>query len=310
MMSKQKTKTQTQSKKIPRRDVTGVFLLNKPLGLSSNQVVQKVRWLYRAEKAGHTGSLDPLASGLLPICLGEATKFSQYLLAADKHYDFTIRLGEVTTTGDKEGEVVATQPVPELSLQQLQEVVATFMGEISQVPPMFSAIKYQGQPLYKLARQGKEIEREARSITIHALKIVKMALPDVHLSVHCSKGTYVRSLAVDIGEKLGCGAHVTRLHRTAVGSIDGSEMLGFDALESMDELQRDHCLKPMDGFLEQMPIHCLLQESTRKIKLGQKIKAPAGVPENVLLRLFSFAGAFLGIGECVDGVITPKRLMR
>jgi tRNA pseudouridine55 synthase len=313
-MKNQKRITMTQRKKTKKRDISGVFLLNKPLGLSSNQALQKVRWLYSAEKGGHTGSLDPLATGLLPICLGEATKFSQYLLAANKSYDFTVKLGQVTSTGDVEGEVVTERSVPELSHEAIQAVVERFTGDISQVPPMFSALKHEGQRLYKLAREGIEVERAARPVSIFSLKINKVHLPSIHFSVNCSKGTYVRSLAVDMGEALGCGAHVTRLHRTAVGSISGDRMLELADLEAIPVeggfSERDALLEPIAGFLSQMPVQCLLADAARRIKTGQKIPVPPGLPVDVPLRVMSDSGAFLGIAELKGGLLVPKRLCR
>lgn len=301
-------------RKTKKRNISGVFLLNKPLGLSSNQALQKVRWLYGAEKGGHTGSLDPLATGLLPICLGEATKFSQYLLAADKRYDFSIELGKVTSTGDKEGEVVSEKSVPELTQDAIQAVIDTLTGDILQTPPMFSALKHKGQPLYKLARQGIEIDRAKRPVTVLSFEVKSMELPFVHLSVHCTKGTYVRSLAVDIGEKLGCGAYVTKLHRTSIGSIFGGRMMELADLESIAVdngfIQRDALLEPISDFLTQMPVQCLLADAARRIKTGQKIPVPPGLPNDTPLRIMSETGHFLGIAELKKGVLVPKRLCR
>lgn len=309
-----KEKKTTPKKKTPRRAVSGVFLLNKPLGLSSNQILQKIRWLYAAEKGGHTGSLDPLATGLLPICFGEATKFSQYLLLADKRYDFTIELGKVTTTGDSEGEVVTEKVVPTLDAAVIQAAIERFVGEIKQVPPMFSALKHKGQPLYKLAREGVEIERAARPVTIFSLEIRTVSLPYVELSVHCSKGTYVRSLAVDIGEALGCGAYVTRLHRTAVGAIGSDQMHRLEELEAISTDNgwgpRDALLQPIDDFLQDMPVQCLLADGVRRIKTGQKVPVPPGLPSEVPLRVVSEAGNFIGIAEIQKGLLVPKRLCR
>jgi tRNA pseudouridine55 synthase len=190
------------SPKIQRRHLSGVFLLNKPLGISSNAALQRVRWLYRAEKGGHTGALDPLASGLLPICLGEATKFSHYLLDSTKRYQTTIYLGHSTTTGDVEGDVLFEQAVPELTQAKIEQVLATFVGDIQQVPPMYSALKKEGRPLYELARKGIEIEREARPITIEALELLSFTENSLTLDVTCSKGTYIRVLGEDIAKEL------------------------------------------------------------------------------------------------------------
>ncbi len=303
-----------QRKKANKRDVTGVFLLNKPLDLSSNQALQKVMRCYNASKGGHTGSLDPLATGLLPICLGEATKFSQYLLSADKKYDFTIELGKVTTTGDRAGDLIVEKSVEGVREDALLAVVAKMQGTISQVPPMFSALKHQGKPLYHFAREGKEIERQAREITVFSLTVEKIDWPFVELSVHCSKGTYVRSLAVDIGEALGCGAYVTRLHRTAVGSIEASQMSTLERLESLSSEEtwdsRDALLHPIEGFLQEMPVQCLLEDSIGRIRNGQSIPVPPGLPQNIPLRVMSMSGEFVGIAELQKGLLNPKRLCR
>ena len=206
--------------KIQRRAISGVFLLNKPLGISSNAALQKVRWLYRAQKAGHTGALDPLASGLLPICLGEATKFSHYLLDSVKRYQTTIQLGHSTTTGDVEGEVLLQQAVPALSQERIEQVLAQFQGDIMQVPPMYSALKKEGRPLYELARQGIEIEREARPVTIYAIELLSFTEQSITLDVTCSKGTYIRVLGEDIAKALGTYGHLTYLHRIKTGHFD------------------------------------------------------------------------------------------
>ncbi|MCB1803401.1 MAG: tRNA pseudouridine(55) synthase TruB, partial [Gammaproteobacteria bacterium] len=199
------------------RPVNGILLLDKPLGLSSNHALQRVKRLYDARKAGHTGSLDPLADGMLPICLGDATKLSAYLLDADKYYWFRLRLGQTTATGDAEGEILTDRPVGDFSREQIEQACAAFVGKIQQLPPMYSALKHKGKRLYELAREGVEVERQPRTVTIHDLVVESVELPEVEIRVHCSKGTYVRTLAEDIGERLGCGAHVTALRRTGVG---------------------------------------------------------------------------------------------
>lgn len=214
----------------PRRSVDGILLLDKPIGLTSNAALQTVKRLYQAAKAGHTGSLDPLASGLLPICLGEATKLSGFLLNADKSYQFTCRLGIVTATGDAEGEVTATRPVGLLSREQVEAALQRFTGVIEQIPPMYSALKRQGQPLYKLARRGLEVEREPRQVTIHELRLLRLEGEVLECVMCCSKGTYVRTLVADLGETLGCGAHISALRRTAVEPYDASRMITLDAL--------------------------------------------------------------------------------
>lgn len=233
------------SPKIQRRHLSGVFLLNKPLGISSNAALQRVRWLYRAEKGGHTGALDPLASGLLPICLGEATKFSHYLLDSTKRYQTTIHLGHSTTTGDVEGDVLLEQAVPELTQAKIEQVLATFVGDIQQVPPMYSALKKEGRPLYELARKGIEIEREARPITIEALELLSFTENSLTLDVTCSKGTYIRVLGEDIAKALNTFGHLTYLHRIKTGQFDLIPSYTIEYLESLTEFERDALLLPV-----------------------------------------------------------------
>ncbi|MBJ8504173.1 tRNA pseudouridine(55) synthase TruB [Acinetobacter seifertii] len=244
----------TKNQKISRRHISGVFLLNKPLGLSSNAALQKVRWLYRAQKAGHTGALDPLATGLLPVCLGEATKFSHYLLDSTKRYQTTVRLGQTTTTGDVEGDILQERPVPVLTEELIEQTLEKFRGDIQQVPPMYSALKKEGRPLYELARKGIEIEREARSVTIYALELVEFTENSITLDVTCSKGTYIRVLGEDIGEVLGCGGHLTMLNRTQTGHFELIPSYTIEYLESLNEEQREVLLlpvyAPVDHFLK------------------------------------------------------------
>ena len=244
----------TKNQKISRRHISGVFLLNKPLGLSSNAALQKVRWLYRAQKAGHTGALDPLATGLLPVCLGEATKFSHYLLDSTKRYQTTVRLGQTTTTGDVEGDILQERPVPVLTEELIEQTLEKFRGDIQQVPPMYSALKKEGRPLYELARKGIEIEREARPVTIHALELVEFTENSITLDVTCSKGTYIRVLGEDIGEALGCGGHLTMLNRTQTGHFELIPSYTIEYLESLNEEQREALLlpvyAPVDHFLK------------------------------------------------------------
>lgn len=240
------------NQKVKRRHISGVFLLNKPLGLSSNAALQRVRWLFRANKAGHTGALDPLASGLLPICLGEATKFSHFLLDSTKRYQTIVKLGEITSTGDVEGEILEKHTVPELSQEKIESVLARFRGDIQQIPPMYSALKKQGKPLYELARQGIEIEREARPITIYDLKLIDFTADTLTLDVTCSKGTYIRVLGEDIGKALGCGGHLTYLHRTQTGHFEIIPEYTIEYLESLSESEREALLlavySPIDHF--------------------------------------------------------------
>ncbi|WP_046023731.1 tRNA pseudouridine(55) synthase TruB [Acinetobacter baumannii] len=244
----------TKNQKISRRHISGVFLLNKPLGLSSNAALQKVRWLYRAQKAGHTGALDPLATGLLPICLGEATKFSHYLLDSTKRYQTTVRLGQTTTTGDVEGDILQERPIPVLSKELIEQTLEKFRGDIQQVPPMYSALKKEGKPLYELARKGIEIEREARTVTIYALELIEFTENSITLDVTCSKGTYIRVLGEDIGEALGCGGHLTMLHRIQTGHFELIPSYTIEYLESLTEEQREALLlpvyAPIDHFLK------------------------------------------------------------
>ncbi|KCZ38016.1 tRNA pseudouridine(55) synthase [Acinetobacter baumannii 45002_9] len=244
----------TKNQKISRRHISGVFLLNKPLGLSSNAALQKVRWLYRAQKAGHTGALDPLATGLLPICLGEATKFSHYLLDSTKRYQTTVRLGQTTTTGDVEGDILQERPIPVLSQELIEQTLEKFRGDIQQVPPMYSALKKEGKPLYELARKGIEIERETRPVTIYALELIEFTENSITLDVTCSKGTYIRVLGEDIGEVLGCGGHLTMLHRIQTGHFELIPSYTIEYLESLMEEQREALLlpvyAPIDHFLK------------------------------------------------------------
>ena len=231
--------------KIQRRAVHGVFLLNKPLGISSNAALQKVRWLLRAEKAGHTGALDPLASGLLPICFGEATKFSHFLLDSTKRYQTTVQLGHSTTTGDVEGEVLLEQAVPELTEERIQQVLQQFVGETQQIPPMYSALKKQGRPLYELARKGIEVERDARPITIEAIQLLSFTENSVTLDVTCSKGTYIRVLGEDIAKALGTYGHLTYLYRIQTGHFELIPSYTIEYLEGLTEQEREALLLPV-----------------------------------------------------------------
>lgn len=258
-----------QRVRIQRRPVHGVLLLDKPVGLSSNDALQKAKWLLRAEKAGHTGTLDPLASGLLPLCFGAATKFSQVSLDADKRYTATLRLGQTTATGDAEGEVLRERPVV-YTREQLDQVIAGFIGPISQVPPMYSALKQDGRALYEYARAGITLEREARQVTIHALRVVHAEGEQVVLDVVSSKGTYVRTLAEDIGEALGCGAHLSALRRTGSGPLDVAQAVTLDALIAMDEPAREACLLPPDALLRDWPAVHLPADEAGKFLSGMR----------------------------------------
>ncbi len=293
------------------RPVNGILLLDKPLGLSSNHALQRVKRLFDARKAGHTGSLDPLADGMLPICLGEATKQSAFLLDADKHYRFTIRLGQTTATGDAEGEILSERPVDGISRERIEQVMAQFSGEIEQLPPMYSALKHKGKRLYELAREGVEVEREPRAVTIHALHLHRFELPELEVSVHCSKGTYVRTLAEDIGEVLGCGAHVAALRRTGVGPYTDLPMHTMDELEAVaadGQAALDALLLPIDTALSDWPEVRVSADSAFYLRQGQAVLVPKA-PTEGWVRI-SHGDAFLAGGQVQDdGRIAPKRLM-
>lgn len=298
------------------RNVTGILLLDKPIGLTSNDALQRVKRIYRAAKAGHTGSLDPLATGLLPVCLGAATKFSAYLLDADKRYRVRVRLGITTTTADAEGEVLETRPVEGVDAQRIETVLARFRGEIDQLPPMYSAVKHAGERLYKLARQGVEVERQPRRIQIFALDLVDVALPEIELDVHCSKGTYVRTLAEDIGRELGCGGHVSALRRTGVGPFS-EPAVNFVTLDQLRELAEqegaaprlDGLLLPLESALGHWPAVRLSADAAFYLQQGQAVLVPQA-PTEGLVRLYDVSQRFLGVGEILDdGKVQPKRLI-
>jgi tRNA pseudouridine55 synthase len=284
----------------------GVLLFDKPLELSSNVAMQKVRWLFSAEKAGHTGTLDPLATGLLPICFGEATKYTIALLDADKGYRATIRLGQKTTTGDAEGEVIETRPVA-VNEAQVLAVLARFLGESQQLPPMHSAIKHLGKPLYEYIRKGETVERELRQIVIHELKLERLQGEELEFSVLCSKGTYVRTLAEDISEALGCGGHLIALRRTSIGEFDLSEALTMEQLESMGEVQRDACLMPLDRLVQNLPILELDSVQATRLARGQRLGLTDSHSDGKR-RLYA-EGRFIGLGELIDGRLSPSRLL-
>jgi len=299
-------------RRVRGRPVDGILLLDKPLGITSNDALQQVKRLYFAQKAGHTGSLDPLADGLLPICFGNATKLSAFLLDADKHYEVRIKLGETTTTQDAEGEVVERRPFEHVTRADVQAVIPRFLGQIEQLPPMYSAVKHEGQRLYKLAREGKEVERKPRTITIHALELTHFEPGLFELKVHCSKGTYVRTLAEDMGEALGCGAHVVGLRRTGVGPYTTEGMVTLERLKEMyeeDKFQMDALLIPIDSALADWPAVHLNEDSTYYIKLGQPVMVPKA-PTEGWVRLYDADQRFLGVGEVEDdGRIAPRRMM-
>lgn len=289
-----------------KRLLDGVLLFDKPLELSSNIALQKVRRLFNAEKAGHTGTLDPLATGLLPICFGEATKFTIALLDADKSYRATIRLGQRTTTGDAEGEVIETRPVV-INETQVLAALAEFMGEIRQLPPMHSAIKHQGKPLYEYIRRGETVERELRTVFIHELKLERLTGDELDFSVLCSKGTYVRTLAEDIGETLGCGGHLIALRRTGIGEFRLDDACTLSQLEAMNAAQRDACLMPLDSLVQAMPRLELDEIQARRLAQGQKLGISDGLPDGKR-RLYA-VGRFIGLGELEGGRLVPSRLL-
>ena len=295
------------------RDIHGVFLLDKPQGMSSNDIMQKVKRIFQANKAGHTGALDPLATGMLPICLGEATKFSQFLLDADKRYLVTAKLGERTDTSDAEGQIVETRDV-NVKTPEILTALEQFRGDILQVPTMFSALKHNGKPLYEYARQGITVEREARPITIFELNFIEYNAPYLTLEVHCSKGTYIRTLVDDLGEVLGCGGHVTMLRRTAVADYPTEKMLDWHALQSLAEQQDlsllDALLLPMDTAVAKLPALTLNESQTQGIGFGQRIKFDNLNRLQGQVRLFSHENRFLGVAVIDENnVIRPQRLV-
>ncbi|HIF5857439.1 tRNA pseudouridine(55) synthase TruB [Vibrio parahaemolyticus] len=301
------------------RPINGVILLDKPTGISSNDALQKVKRIYFAEKAGHTGALDPLATGMLPICLGEATKFSQFLLDSDKRYRVIAKLGERTNTSDSDGEVVETRPV-DVTLEKLEACIEKFRGESDQVPSMFSALKYQGKPLYEYARKGIEVPRESRKITVYEIILHRFEGDEVEMEVHCSKGTYIRTIVDDLGEMLGCGAHVTMLRRTAVAKYPYEKMVTLEQLnELLEQAHReeiaprellDPLLMPMDTAVEDLPEVNLIPELADMVQHGQPVQV-LDAPEQGSLRLtMGEERLFIGVGEMNDdGKIAPKRLV-
>ncbi|OGT45374.1 MAG: tRNA pseudouridine(55) synthase TruB [Gammaproteobacteria bacterium RIFCSPHIGHO2_12_FULL_41_20] len=294
-------------------DVHGILLLDKPRGITSNHALQRVKRLFSAKKAGHTGSLDPLATGMLPLCLGEATKFSQFLLNSDKYYRVVAKLGVQTTTADSEGEIVAVSSVEGINLSNLMRVLPGFMGVIEQVPPMYSALKYHGKPLYRLARQGIEVERQPREVCIHVLQAEELCGDLLSLYVHCSKGTYIRTLVEDIGRELGCGAHVYQLRRMAVSPYQQATMYSMSILESIHEeagMQGlSALLLPMESAVDVFPAVKLSTAAAFYLRMGQAVRVPE-LPSTGLIRLLSVDAKFLGIGEVLaDGRVKPHRLV-
>ena len=297
--------------RVARRPVHGVLLLDKPLGLSSNDALQKAKWLLRAEKAGHTGTLDPLATGVLPLCFGAATKFSQLQLEADKVYETTLQLGAVTTTADAEGEVVQERPVA-FDGAQLAAVLARFTGPIEQVPPMYSALKKDGKALYEYARQGIEVEREARHVTIHKLELLEgptaRAPTQIRLRAAVSKGTYIRTLGQDIGEALGCGAHLVALRRIATGGYGIGQCVTLDALAAMGEARRDALLLPPESLLAGHEPVTLDVDNAGRFLSG--LRRRGDWPDNERMAVFgSTPRALLGSAQVKAGELIPGRLL-
>lgn len=303
------------------RSVDGIFLLDKPLGISSNHALQRVKRAYFAAKAGHTGALDPLATGMLPICLGEATKFSQFLLDTDKTYQVTAKLGTRTTTSDADGEVVEEKPV-NVTEQQLMDACEQFRGPIKQVPSMFSALKYEGKPLYYYARLGIDIDRAPRGITIFTLEVLRFEGDEVDLNVHCSKGTYIRTLVDDLGQVLGCGAYVSKLHRSQVTDYPSDRMLSLEQLDALLVQAEEQGLDPkelldpllldMDTAVKNLPDVTI--NSTESVYFGNgnpaKVNVLSGLPAGSQVTVYGEELGFMGVGEIApDGRVNPKRVV-
>ena len=296
------------------RNISGILVVDKQSGSSSNDVVQFAKRLYGARKVGHTGSLDPLATGVLPLCFGEATKFSQFLLSSDKVYLARIQLGVATASGDSEGDIIAEKPVPDLTEEQIESALDAFRGEISQIPSMFSALKHKGQPLYKLARQGIEVEREPRQVTVFSNELLERTADTLLLKIHCSKGTYVRSIAEDLGAALGCGGHVIELRRLQAGPFCEADLVTIEALEQAKETGGlDALLQPVSSAVSQWPEVQLSANSTFYVRQGQPVQV-AHAPTEGWVRLMDETGkdggAFIGVGEIIDdGRVAPRRLV-
>lgn len=290
-----------------RNAVDGVLLLDKPRGLTSQQAVARAKWLFNARKAGHTGTLDPMADGLLPIGFGEATKFSQFLLDADKRYLATLRLGITTTTGDAEGEITAELPV-NVSRRQVDEVLRGFTGPQQQLPPMYSALKVGGKPLYAYARSGVTVERKIRSIVIDVIQVIDFKEEIMTIRICCSKGTYIRTLAEDIGNTLGCGAHLTALTREGAGSLVLDKAVSIAELEAMSPLQRMEKMMPIDTFAAGLPRLDVNDDMERRLLMGQQADSGHCGPSG-LHRLYGAGGVFFGVGELSAGILSARRLL-
>jgi len=289
-------------------DVNGLILVNKPRGMSSNQALTAIKKKFHPRKAGHTGTLDPLATGLLPICLGQATKFSSYLLDEQKTYQATIQLGYTSSTGDAEGEITPISPNSNLSKDDIYQVLEDFKGEISQLPPMYSALKHNGKPLYKYAREGIEIERKSRNVSIYGLSVLKWDNDELTLDICCSKGTYIRTLAADIGDKLETGAYIRTLHRTSIGKLEIKDAISLDELDKIAEEERYGLLKPMDSILFRFDAIYLNKPQVKNLKNGIILEI-----ENLkkaYYRLYDDNMDFIGLGYCYeDGYLKVRRLL-
>jgi len=293
-----------------KRDIDGILLVNKPQGLTSNAVLQQVKRLYKAKKAGHTGSLDPLATGMLPICFGEATKFCQYILDADKCYEAVGLLGIKTNTGDSMGEVIATTESFSISLTELNSVLSQFKGQLKQIPSMFSALKHEGRPLYKYAREGIEIERNARDINIYNLILNQFNDKELALTITCSKGTYIRNLIEDIGEALKVGAHVTKLHRLYTAGFESETMFSLDELQAMSEDIRITSLMPIDRAVNYLPRLAVSSFEANELYMGKIINRPFENNIIGLIRLYENDDKFIGLGELEESnLLKVKRLL-
>jgi len=301
------------------RPVNGILVLDKPQGITSNDALQRAKYLFYAAKAGHTGSLDPMATGVLPVCFGEATKFTQFLLDADKSYLSTFMFGVTTKTGDADGEITSETDASHLTEDAVATAIDAFRGDILQVPSMYSALKKDGQPLYKLAREGIEVEREARPVTIYSYRLLAFrpgARAEADVEIRCSKGTYVRTLAEDLGAALGCGAHVTRLHRTAVGTFTEKDAVSIAQLEKLRETCRgedlDYLLQPVDSAAAHLRAVELTDNTAWYFRNGQPVVAPQvyrEAREGDIVRIFGYNGDFIGVGQVLeDGRLAPRRL--
>lgn len=315
-----------QPRKPKGRQLDGIFLLNKQSGMTSNAALQRAKWLFAAAKAGHTGSLDPMATGVLPLCFGEATKFSQYLLDADKVYRCTMRFGVVTNTGDAEGEIISRTPSGHITAADVERVLEQFVGNIEQIPSMFSAIKHKGQPLYKLARNGVEVERQARPVTIHSLRMTSFRTgddtrglwPEAEVEAHVSKGTYIRTLAEDVGAQLGCGAHIIQLHRSKAGPFSEDACVDLDTLASErgegNANVLDKYLLPVEQSITHLQSVLIPAASGFYLQQGQPVMEIAALQNTSvgeMVRVVLDSGEFLGVAEIQpDGRIAPRKLLR